>query len=261
MAVLTVVLTHLGAPAVEKQLACLRTLAPGSRFAILHGGKRADFDQLTEPDAVFIEDPTLRGPHYDKSANDQLRAIYERWVRDDPAIDLIYIIEYDHLILRGDFEQRLVELAERSPAGLFAKAASPRNDSNWDHYLRLRGDSRLNDYIASISRRDDPAIRWGCLGTGLLLRRDALEAFCALASPPPLYIELFVPTLLYHLGFDVADVDALGDLYTAVRFLPEMSHEEVMAAHRAGRVFAHPYKGVDVLEAIAQNSRIEAPSG
>lgn len=261
MAVLTTILTHLAAPLVERQLAALRTLAPGSRFVTLHGGKRPDFEQLTELDAVFIEDPTLRGPHYDKSANDQLRAIYERWVRDDPSIDLIYIIEYDHLILRGDFEQQLEELAERSPAGLFAKAASVRNDSNWSHYLRLRGDARLNDYLASISRRDDPSIRWGCLGTGLLLRREALEAFCALASPPPLYIELFVPTVLYHLGFDIADIDALGDLYSAVRFLPEMSSQDVMAAHRAGKVFAHPFKGVDVLETIAQNSRIEAPSG
>jgi hypothetical protein len=261
LAVLTTILTHLGAPLVERQLASLRALAPGSRFAILHGGRRTDFDQLTEPDAVFIEDPTLRGPHYDKSANDQLRAIYERWVRDDPSIDLIYIVEYDHLILRGDFEQRLEELAERSPAGLFAKAASTRNDSNWAHYLRLRGDARLNDYVASISRRDDPGIRWGCLGTGLLLRREALEAFCALAAPPPIYIELFVPTVLYHLGFDVADIDALGDHYSAVRFLPEMSSQEVMAAYRAGKIFAHPYKGVDVLEAIVQNSRVEAPSG
>jgi hypothetical protein len=261
LAVLTVILTHLGAPLVEKQLSCLRTLAPGSRFVILHGGKRADFDQLTERDAVFIDDPTLRGPHYDKSANDQLDAIHERWVRDDPSIDLIYIVEYDHLILRADFEQRLEELAERSAAGLFAKAASARNDSNWAHYLRLRGDARLNDYVASISQRDDPSIRWGCLGTGLLLRREALEAFCALPSPPPLYIELFVPTVLYHLGFDVADIDALSDLYSAVRFLPEMSSQEVMAAYDAGKVFAHPYKGVDVLEAIVQNSRIEAPSG
>jgi hypothetical protein len=228
---------------------------------ILHGGKRTDFDELTEPDAVFIDDPTLRGPHYDKSANDQLLAIYERWVRDDSSIDLVYIIEYDHLILRGDFELRLEELAEHSPAGLFGKGASARNDSNWPHYLRLRRNAQLNDYIASISRRDDPGIRWGCLGTGLLLRREALEAFCALAAPPPLYIELFVPTVLYHLGFDIADIDSLGDLYTAVRFLPEMSFEEVMAAYAAGKVFAHPYKGVDVLESIVQNSRIEAPSG
>jgi hypothetical protein len=261
LAVLTVILTHLGAPLVERQIAALRALAPGSRFVLLHGGQRADFEQLSEPDAVFIDDPTLRGPHYDKSANDQLTAIYEHWVSADPSIELIYIIEYDHLILRGDFEQRLEELAARSPAGLFAKHASVRNDSNWSHHLRLRGDARLNDYIASISRRDDPGIRWGCLGTGLLLRREALEAFCALASPPPLYIELFVPTVLYHLGFDIADVDALGDLYSAVRFLPEMSSEEVMAAQRAGRVFAHPFKGVDVLESIAQNSRVEAPSG
>jgi hypothetical protein len=250
MAVLTAVLTHLASDVVEAQLAHMRSLSPASRFVVCHGGKRADFEALHGDDAIFIEDPSLRGPHFDKSLNETLTALYERFVRDDPEIDLVYAIEYDHLILREDFEQALVALAASSPAGLFAKSASRRNDSNWSHYLKARGDERLDEFVRAISTRDDPTLRFGCLGTGLLLRRDALAAFCSLTDPPPAYVEMFVPTAIYHLGFDVADFDALGDLYRSVRWVPEFTLEEALAEQHAGRTFVHPFKRLELLAAF-----------
>ncbi len=55
---------------------------------------------------MFIDDPSLRGPHFEKSINATLQTIHSTYVRDDPAVDLIYLIEYDQLILRADFEER-----------------------------------------------------------------------------------------------------------------------------------------------------------
>lgn len=250
--ILTAVLTHLDAGSVERQLSYLRSLAPGSRFVVCHGGDRTDFDGLAlGADAVFIEDPSLRGPHYDESYHETLAAVYETYVRDDPAIELVYLVEYDHLIVRGEFEESLRALAQRFPdAGLFAKNATVRNDTNWSHLLRWGGDEALNRYVAGISVRDDPAIRWGCLGTGLLVRREALAAVCELDDPPPHYVELFLPTVVYHLGFGVVDVDAVSDLYSAVRWLPEFGVEAALAEARAGRTFVHPFKRLDALPAI-----------
>ena len=248
---LTVLLTHLDRARVEAQLAHMRAVAPAVRFAAVHGGRRADFEGLSSGDAVFVEDPTLRGPHFDKSLNDTIRAIHERWVRDDPEVDLVYLVEYDHLILRGDFEEALRAVVARTGAGLVAKNATRRNDTNWSHFLKVRHDRRLNDYIASITTRDDPLVRWGCLGTGLLLTRDALEAFCALPDPPPYYVEMFVPTAIHHLGFRVVDMDAVSDLYASVRWLPEFDLEEALTAKRAGRYFVHPFKRLDRLDALA----------
>lgn len=250
MAILTAVLTHLEPPLVEAQLAYLRTLAPGARFVVCHGGRRSDFDGLPPGSGLFIEDPSLRGPHFAKSINDTVRAVYEGYVRDDPAIDLVYLIEYDHLILSADFEDPLRALARDSDAGLFAKGASRRNDSNWPYVLNIRDDRRLDGFISSVSRREDRATRWGCLGTGLLLRREALQAFCAMVDPPPYYVEMFLPTAIYHLGFDVVDIDAVGDLYSAIRWLPEFEIQEVLAAKRAGRTFAHPFKRLEELDVI-----------
>jgi hypothetical protein len=267
MALLTLILTHLEAPLVEAQLKYLEQVAPESRFAVCHGGERAEFDRLSSGSAVFIDDPSLRGPHFEKSINETLRVADEAFVRPDDAIDLIYLIEYDHLILSGDFERRLRDLAEASPAGLFAKAATRRNDSNWPQYLHIQGDARLNGFISTISRRPDPEARWGCLGTGILLRREAWDAFCAIPDPPPYYIEMFLPTVLYHLGFDILNIDAVSDFYRDVRWLPEFSLSDVLAAREGGRALVHPFKTLEGLERIGQatgsgrNSSSAARSG
>jgi hypothetical protein len=218
MGVLTAVLTHLDAPRVEKQLGWLRALAPGERFVVCHS---------------------------------TLQALHAAHVRDDESISHVLTVEYDHLILQPDYAQRLTDLSDRCGAGLLAKWASPRNDTNWPHYLRARDDQRLNAYISSISRRDDAGVRYGCIGTGLFFTREALTALCALEDPPPAYFELFIPTAVHHLGFDVVDVDAVSDLYAGVRWLPEYTAAEVRSARHAGRVFAHPFKRIDELDQIA----------
>jgi hypothetical protein len=260
LTVLTALVTHLDAPAVRSQLAYLETLAPQARFVVCHGGSRHDFDRLDAPGALFIDDPSLRGPNRDQSYNQVLRELYEHHVRPDPSIELAYLVEYDHAVLRGDFDRELVELARRSPAGLFAKHASRRNGTNWAHFTRYRKDDRINGFIASISQRDDPKTRWGCLGTGMLFRREALEAFSALADAPDGYLELFIPTVIHHLGFDVANVDSFGDLYAGVRWRPPHSFDEVVAAKRAGRAFVHPFTDVGALERVAQ-AAAEGPVG
>lgn len=250
MAILTAILTHLDSRVVERQLDYLRTLSPASRFVVCHGGTRDHFDGLSTREALFIDDPSLRGPHFEKSINAILDALYETYVRDDDTIELVYVIEYDHLILRSDFERTLEELARRTGAGLLAKAASARNDSNWPHFLSTRGDDVLNSFIRGISQREDPCLRFGCLGTGMLFRRDAFCAFCTLHDPPSRYVELFVPTVIHHLGFEVVDVDAVADLYMAIRWLPEFDMDEVSREKRAGRTFVHPFKQLDALDAI-----------
>jgi hypothetical protein len=176
--------------------------------------------------------------------------VYERLVREDPGVEFAYFIEFDHLILRSDFEQSLVALADRTGAGMLAKSASPRNDTNWPHFLRYRHDERVNGFVASISRREDAGLRLGCLGSGMLLRREALAAFCSAGDHPHAYVELLVPTVVHHLGFDVVDVDEHSDLYAAVSWRPEYGVEEAIAAKHDGRTFVHPFKRLDALGQI-----------
>ena len=248
---LTAIVTHLDAARVRQQLAYLHAVAPGARFVVCHGGARSDFEELDLDDSLFVDDPSLRGPNRDQSYTATLRALYETFVRDDPGVELVYLIEYDQLILRPDFDRSLAELAGRTGAGLLAKHASARNDTNWPHYTRYRENDQLNRFFARISRRDDAAQRWGCLGTGLLFRRDALAAFCSVDDVPHAYLEMLVPTVIHHLGFDVVNVDALSDLYAAIRWRPPFTAVQALAEARAGRTFVHPFKELDALGSIA----------
>jgi hypothetical protein len=84
----------------------------------------------------------------------------------------------------------------------------------------------------------------------MLLRRDALEAVAAVSDPPHGYMEIFVPSLVYHLGFELMDVDAISDLYTELRWRPDFTVKEALAAKRAERSFMHPFKKVDALGLI-----------
>jgi hypothetical protein len=250
MAVLTAILTHLDDELVRGQLDYLRAVAPDARFVVCFGGERPQFDRLTVDEALFVEEPSLRGPPRDRSHTSVLTSVYEQRVRDDPQVEFAYFIEFDHLILRPDFEQKLVALAERTGAGLLGKSASPRNDTNWRHFLRYRDDDRVNAFVARISRRDDVGLRFGCLGSGMLLRREALAEFGSLGDYPHAYVEMLVPTIVHHLGFDVVDVDDHCDLYATVSWRPEFGIEDAIAAKRDGRTFVHPFKRLDALEAI-----------
>jgi hypothetical protein len=250
MAVLTAVLTHLEGALVRAQLDYLRSVAPEARFTVCFGGTRAEFERLALEDALLVDEPSLRGSPRDQSYTAVLQRVYERCVRNDADVEFVYLVEFDHLILRPDFERSLATLADRTGAGLLAKAASSRNDTNWPHFLRYREDPRLNEFVAGISRREDADVRLGCLGSGILLRRDALVAFCSLAGHPPVYVETLVPTVVHHLGFDVVDVDEHSDLYADVSWRPEYGVEDAIAAKRAGKTFVHPFKRLDALDAI-----------
>ena len=242
---LTAVISHLPADPIRDQLSYLEALAPEARFVLCYGGPREEFERLGVEGALFIEDPALRGTSTKRqSYNAILSAVYRGYVEPDESVELVYFIEYDQMVLRGDFEQTLGELIGQTGADLLAKSASPRNDTNWPHHLASRDDDHLNAFFREISVRDDPGIRWGCLGSGMLLRREALAAFCSvLAGAPHAYLELFIPTVVHHLGFRVADVDAVSDAYWAMRWQPSYSLEEVIAAKRTGLSFLHPFKG------------------
>jgi hypothetical protein len=253
---LTVVLTHGDARAVDQQLAYLGGLAPRSRFVVCHGGERSEFEKLPagEVEAVFIEEPNLR-TYGNISLRDVLTTVFERWVAPDPGVELVYMLEFDQLILRPDFEEPLADMAARSGAGLLGKGAGPRNDTNWPHYLRFRDHDPLNRFIDRVSRRDDRGARLGSFGPGMLLTRDALTAVAeVIRDAPPLMQEMLLPTLVHHLGFRVADVNELGDLYALFRWRPVFTFEEAIEAKRAGRTFVHPFKRMDQLAALLDNS-------
>jgi hypothetical protein len=266
MTTLTAVLTHLGAPMVDEQLELLSRIAPAERFVVCHGGRRQDFEAVRFAEKAFVDDPTLRGaPRSLQSYHVTFDAIWRTWVADDPSIAAVYLIEYDHLVLRGDFATALGAVAHQTGAGLLGKDAFARNATNWEHYGRFRRDPVLRAHLRGLSVRAEPDAIFGTLGNGMWLSRAALESYVAVSEHPPCYGELYVPTLLHHLGHEIVDLDAVCDLYAHVRWEPPYDAAPARALLDAGATFIHPIKDRalwrDLALAAAQNASEPSPLG
>lgn len=249
--VLSLLLTHLSGPAVDDQLRYLHDLAPGARFVVCHGGGRDDFDSIAFRDKLFIEDPTLRDPlARGSSVNEILTKAWDAYVAPDPDVDAVFAFEFDQIILRGDYEQALEQLLETSGADFLGKNCALRDGTNWVHAIAARRDARFMEFLERISVRDRPYRIYGGLGTGFVIRRDALAAFRALDHPARSYVEMYVPTAVYHLGFRVEDLDAISDIADEVVYAPSKSFDDVLRAKRAGHFFVHPFKQLERLPEV-----------
>jgi hypothetical protein len=246
---LNVLLTHQDAAVVDDNVRYLRTVAPEARFVVAHGGQIGDYERVAHPEKVFIDDPTLRAPpRTHQSYHVLLAAVHDAFVAGDPSVRSVYVFEWDHIVLRGDFERPLRELAEHTGAAFLGKTCTDRTATNWHHYTRYRRDPALLAHLRVHSVREDPARLYGTLGNGFWLSREALAAYAALDDHPACYGELYVPTILHHLGFRVAEIP--GALYAHVRYEPEVSLAELLALKRAGAFFAHPVKLAGVFDRI-----------
>ncbi len=251
MALLTALVTHLGPEATQATLRHLERVAPGARVVVCHGGTRNDFDRIDTRAKVFVEDSDLRAaPITIQSYNQLLRLVWQESVRDDPAIEAVCVLEYDQVVLCPDYETRILDLLVTSGADFLGKNCVDRTQSNWVHYLRYRDDPGLLAFLRAVSVRNDKERMFGCLGTGLVLRRAVLEALATMEHFRPAYIELYLPTLVHHLGFKVDDAARLGDCYDHLRWAPPYEVEDVLALKTNGACFVHPLKDWRVLSAL-----------
>lgn len=249
---LTAILTHVRAGEVHESLGLLRKVAPAARYVVCYGGPIGEFEQIESDHKLFINDATLRGPErHLQSLTAIFQAVWSAYFEADGSVDSLYMIEYDHLILDPRFETRLRELAARTRADLLGKNCVDCTATNEAQYVRFRSDARLIAHLRSVSVRDDPTRLFRCLGDGMWISRDALGAYVVAGEHPPCYCEVYVPTLLHHLGFRVVDVDAHSDLYLDVRWLPRFDTEQAMARFADGAAFIHPVKDPVALRAIS----------
>jgi hypothetical protein len=250
---LTVVLTHLDAEQADERMGLLRAVAPDAPFVLCHGGGRSDFDRIAWGERFFVDDPTLRGPaQHLQSLTQVFETAWREYFVDEAELEALYVIEYDHLILDATFEHRLRDLARDTEADMLGKTCVDATATNLPHYVRFRRDRRLLRHLAEVSVREDRERLFACLGNGIWLSRRALEAYVNVGGHPPCYCEIYVPTLLHHLGFRVVDVDAHSDLYRHVRWQPDHAAADVLGLAREGSVFVHPAKEQEVIAPLRE---------
>jgi hypothetical protein len=194
------------------------------------------------PDAFFVDDPALRS-RAGQSYTEVLGLVRERLVASDPSYSCVHLMEYDHVVLSSHYEAELLEVMAGERVGLLAASCADHTLVNWCHGIDLLDDHELAERLQAISVRDQevPSI-WGALGNGMTIGREALEDFCRQAGDLSRYMEAYVPTVIYHLGYRVLGAPEGATLFDHVRFGPPYVREDATRLARDGALALHPVK-------------------
>ena len=236
---LYLVLTHLPPDQVARHLEALERALPGRRFAVCYGGPADAFDALDVPAKAFVDDPSLRGPIGEQSYVELLRVAYESFVAPDPSVEMVHLLEYDHAIADERYEREILRVLDQTGADFLGQICVDRTSTNWWHSVRLLDDDELWRFLAEITVRDEDEPRlFGGIANAVTIKRAALEAFARLPRHLDRYCEVYVPTVLHHLGFMVGDACPTSTVFDWIRWTPpfeageiEALPEEVLAVH------------------------------
>jgi len=249
--ILYVVITHRPPDEVKSHLEDFERVLPGRRVAICYGGTREDFDALSvAAETLFIDDPALRRT-LAQSYTQLLGVVYEHLVTPDPACTCVHLIEWDHVILSPRYEAQLLDIVADERVGLLARHCADHTSVNWCHSIELLDDRELEQLLMAISVRDqDVPSLWGGLGNGITIGRSALHELCLRAGHMARYFEVYLPTVIYHLGYRVLDAPASASLFDHLRFGPDYGMEEALRLAGEGALALHPVKDPAVRRAL-----------
>lgn len=251
MSLLYLVLTHRPPEEVAQHLAALERALPGRSFAVCYGGSREDFEALDLPAKAFVADPSLRGA-LSQSYVELLRTAHESFVADDRGVSLVHLIEHDHAIVDERYEREVLRALEATRADFMGGICVDRTYTNWIHSVRTLGDTELHEFLRSITVRSDEELRlFGGIANATTFRRDALAAFATLSGHLHRYCEVYVPTVLHHMGFTIGDASAVSTVFDWLRWTPPYEAEEI-AALPAEVLAVHPVKDYGLLELVTR---------
>ncbi len=228
---------------------------PDVMRTIAFGGNQEEFARIKDHRKLFLKDESLRGPVINQCFNELIPALMKHARTIDDSFDYVHVTEYDHIIVNREYFSKLQTAIRNSKADYLAKACGPKTGSNWLHYLRYRNDQTLARFLSSFSSRDRPSELYGALGNGFTISSRALARFAELRPCPRIYFEVLFPSVVYHLGFAVADISDFSSLFRRVRWGPSWTVGELRAFVAAGESCCHPFKNWPVAADVLVNSR------
>lgn len=230
------VLSHGSPKSTDAQMQFLHKLCPDVLHIAAYGGSSAGFDDLAWWPRIFVREPTFHAPGGNMECHGYLRQVRRAAFRRDRS-ESVYFTEYDHAVLTPNYA-KIVEFKLRG-CDFVGKITCATCDSEWMHSQRWYEDTALLDFLKGVSvRPPEKNYLRGCLGNGYAMTWEVLDTFCSINHYPAFY-EVYVPTVIHHLGFSLGD---FGAAYKYVSCTPHRGTEFVLAALAEGAPFVHPYK-------------------
>ena len=256
MQILHLVITHIAPEKVAQHLALTEAFAPGVPRLIAYGGPQSSFDALPGSNKFFLEDASIRGPVTSQCFNELFPKTWRYIQAQGIPFDFMHVSEFDHLILSRNYFDCLKDVIARSAGDFIGKNCGIKTNSNWMHLFRYRDDPTFLNYLSRVSVREDKTAICSTFGNGFTISSRALQAMAELESPPPVYNEVFFPTLVHHLGFKICDIGTYSNMFRHVRWQP-YSPEEVRKQMLQGVPCCHPFKDIDAAQKILGCASVE----
>lgn len=239
--VLNLILSHQPAGAVMKMVDYWKHYVPIESILIAYGGTRGGFETVEHQNKFFVDDPRLRTrdhQHELQSYTRLFQSAAEFLKTRGDQFRFVHFAEYDHLPLVPDLNERQIARLAAEGAELLAFHVHRVDDTNNPHFLYHAADEKFMNHWARITRRSEPEVVLSMFGSGSFWSRDAFLSMCAMDEPFPIYMELYLPTLVHHLGFRVRD---FGEQNRFVQVLTDAT-ADVDQARTEGAWTLHPVK-------------------
>ncbi len=240
---LNIILTHQDAPSVSRMLDWWSRVVPADSIAVAHGGSAGQFALVEWPRKLHVASGRLRTREHHKEMQSYtaiFRAVMDAGLADGFAT--VHLAEYDQIPLQpGLNELQRAHLAREGAdvTGYRLRRIDGTNDGHFLTHWRLPEFRRL---IEDISVRSDHSVILSMLGFGTFWTFEAFQAVSRIAEPVPLYLEVFLPTVLHHLGFRVRPVPDLPEY--ASHIAREFTISDIVKAARKGQWNIHPLKSL-----------------
>ena len=239
--VLNLILSHEPAGAVARMLAHWTTCVPPDSLLLAYGGSESEFPAIDHKPKFLVEDKRLRTKDHQRefqSYTRLFRAAAEFLKTDGSGFQYLHFAEYDHIPLVSDLNERQIERLLEEDADVLGYHVHRIDRTNSPHFLYHAGDERFASFWSKISVRSDTSVILSMFGSGSFWKKEAFLRMTEFDEPFPIYLEIYLPTVVHHLGFRVRDFRQQDQF---VRAFPD-ALQRMEEARRQGAWTLHPVK-------------------
>jgi len=209
--VASVLLTH-QSPEMVKHMVDYWTKVSGAAPYIVYGGTYENFSQLdTSISADWVEDSRLvtkdhprERQSYQKVFESALKLVESH---SGEPISHVFFTEFDQIPLTLEFFKKLENLTLNEECDIWFSGLKRIDGTNHPHWLYHEYSGELKGAVEQESVRLDKSAAMTAYGFGQLWSLDAFRSVASLPRYDHIYLELFLPTLAYHLGYRLGAID------------------------------------------------------
>lgn len=200
------ILTHQAAEAVERMIETWGVHAVGD-ILVLYGGAEIEFEKISHPLKCMVQNAALLTKDHQRERQSYAK-VFSKAAEciDLSEYDYVYFTEFDQVPISKGLDEKLQAEMEARQVDLLCYGLKRIDKTNHPHWLNHKYDENFSNLVDSITVREGVEIILTCYGFGQCWKSEAFLSVSKISQSVPVYLELWIPTLAYHLGYKVGDI-------------------------------------------------------